>query len=116
MLRVLKTAVYGDTLFLVPIVIFIAIIGRALQITNKLAILIAGLLSIDKIIGIEEGKVVIFLPGAPDPWSGSVCIVTEDRVTPLDLTVKSQVELMRRHGMGSIEAMPGPHGFSRTSV
>ena len=50
MLWVLKTAVYGDILF--PIVIFIAIIGRALQITKKLAILIAGMLSIDKIIGI----------------------------------------------------------------
>lgn len=65
---------------------------------------------------IEEGNVVIFLPGVPDPWSGSVCIVTEDRVTPLDLTVKSAVELMRRLGKGSIEAMPGPHGFSKTSV
>lgn len=200
MLRFLKTTVYGGILFLVPIVIFIAIIGKALEITNKLAIPIAGLLGIDKIIGIafaellsigflvlicfiaglaaktprakkfaqsletnvlekipayellkvktqsvlkpeetegmnpifarfddswqlafeieriEQGKVVIFLPGAPDPWSGSVCIVTEDRVTPLDLTVKSAVELMRRLGKGSTEAMPSPHGFSKTSV
>ena len=25
----------------------------------------------------------LFLPGSPDPWSGSVCIAEEDRVTPL---------------------------------
>ncbi len=200
MLRFLKTTVHGGILFLVPIVIFIAIIGKALQITNKLAIPIAGLLGIDKIIGIafaellsigilvlicfiaglaaktprakkfvrsletnvlekipayellkaktqsvlkpeaiegmspitarfddswqiafeidriEEGKVVIFLPGAPDPWSGSVCIVTEDRVKPLDLTVKSAVDLMKRLGKGSTEAMSSPHGFIKSSV
>jgi uncharacterized membrane protein len=30
---------------------------------------------------IEGGKVALFLPGSPDPWSGSVCIAEEDRVT-----------------------------------
>ena len=33
---------------------------------------------------IEGGKVAVFLPGSPDPWSGSVCIAEADRVTPLD--------------------------------
>lgn len=55
---------------------------------------------------IEGGDVVIFLPGAPDPWSGSVCVVSEDRVTPLDLTAKAAVNLMKRLGKGSTEALP----------
>ena len=189
MLRFIKTTILGGILFLVPVIIFIAIIGKALQITNKLAIPISGLLNIDKIIGIavvdflaigllvlicffaglaaetkhakkfieslevnvlgkipayeflkaktqsvlrfeeteeirpamarfgdhwqlafeieriEAGKVVLFLPGAPDPWSGSVCVVTEDRITPLDLTVKSTVNLMKRLGKGTTEAL-----------
>ena len=58
MLQFLKTTVYGGILFLVPIVIFIAIMGKALQITNKLAIPIAGLLGIDKIIGIAFAELL----------------------------------------------------------
>jgi uncharacterized membrane protein len=37
MLRFLKTTLLGGILFLVPIVIFIAVIGKALQITSKFA-------------------------------------------------------------------------------
>ena len=192
MLNFLKTTLLGGVLFLVPIVIFITIIGKALQITNKLAIPIAGFLGAEKITGvavseliaigilvlacfiaglaartaqakkfvqsletnvldkipayellkaktksvlnfedeetlalimvrfddswqlafeierIERDKVVIFLPGAPDPWAGSVCIVTEDRVTPLEMTVKSAVNLMKRLGKGSTDLLKAP--------
>jgi len=200
MLRFFKTTVLGGILFLVPIIIFIAIIGKALQITNKLATPLAGLLGVDTIGGIavaellaiailvvicfiaglaaettrakkmvryledtvldkipayallkfksqtalnlenEEGVsavsvrfddlwqiafeversgggiVVVFLPGAPDPWSGSVCVVAEDRITPLDLTVKAAVDLMKRCGKGSTDTSPDPWDFSKTSV
>jgi uncharacterized membrane protein len=192
MLNFLKTTVLGGILFLIPIVIFITIIGKALQITNKLAIPIAGLLGAEKITGIavaeliaiailvlacfiaglaaktarakklvqsleanvldkipvyellkaktqsvlsfeeeetlalimvrfddswqlafeieriERDKVVIFLPGAPDPWAGSVCIVTEDRVTHLEMTIKSAVKLMKRLGKGSTDLLKDP--------
>ena len=188
MLRFIKTTVVGGILFLVPIVAFVVIIGKALQITHKIAAPIAGLLGVDTIAGIaaaeligigilvlicflaglaaerprvkqwvqsleanvlgkipayellktkaesaldfenskemrtvkvrfddswqlafemeriEGGNVVIFLPGAPDPWSGTVCVVTEDRVTPLDMTVKAAVTLMKRLGKRSTEA------------
>jgi uncharacterized membrane protein len=59
-------------------------------------------LEIERIPG---GKVVIFLPGAPDPWSGSVCVLTEDRITPLDLTVKSLADILKRLGKGSTRAL-----------
>lgn len=200
MLRFLKTTVLGGILFLVPIIVFIAIIGKALQITGKLAIPIAGLLGADKLVGIavaeliaiallvlicfiaglaaktprakkivqylevnvlekipvyellktkaqsalsfeetegmspaavrfddswqvafeieriEDGKVVLFLPGAPDPWAGSVCVVTEDRVAPLGLTVKSAVNLMKRLGKGTTDALPDLKGLRNASA
>lgn len=189
MLRFLKTTVLGGILFLVPILIFIAVIGKALELTNKIAaplaqslpvdsigdlalvqilavaILIAfcflaGLAArttvakklinsletnvLDKIPAYEllktktqsaltpeetkglrpamtrfddswqlvfeierlaDGKVVVFLPGSPDPWSGSVCVVTDDRVTPLDLSVHAAANLMKRLGRGSTDTL-----------
>jgi uncharacterized membrane protein len=57
---------------------------------------------------IPGGNVVVFLPGAPDPWSGSVCILSEDRITPLDLTVKSLADILKRLGKGSVGALSGP--------
>lgn len=187
MLRFLKTTVLGGILFLVPIIIFIVFVNKALQITNKLATPIAGLLNIDSIGGtavvdslaigilviicfiagliaktpgakrfsqsleinvlekipayallktktqsilnpedidnlvavtarfddywqiafeierLKDGSVVIYLPGSPDPWSGSVCVVTEDRITPLDVTIKSAAKLMKKLGRGTSE-------------
>ena len=47
---------------------------------------------------IEGGKVAVFLPGSPDPWSGSVCIAEEERVTPLDVPVAAVVNMARRLG------------------
>lgn len=42
---------------------------------------------------------VLYLPGAPDVWSGSICIVTRDRLQPLDMTMKEASELLRRLGL-----------------
>jgi uncharacterized membrane protein len=185
MSKFIKTTVIGGILFIVPILIFIAIIGKALELINKLAVplaaglpvdsigdfavvqilavviliaicFLAGMIArtsaakkmvhslennvLDKIPAYEllkaktqsaltpeeskglrtaltrfddswqlvfeierlaDGKVMVFLPGSPDPWSGSVCIVTDDRVTPLDMTIKSAVDLMKRLGRGA---------------
>jgi uncharacterized membrane protein len=200
MFTFIRTTVLGGLIFLLPIVFVVIIIGKALEITNKLFAPLAGLLPIDsigglavvKVIGfvilvllcsfaglaartalagkymqtletkvlgkipaytllkskaesvlrpediggirtillrlddmwqlafeierIESGKIVVFLPGAPDPWSGSVCIVTEDRITPLDLTVKSATDIMKRLGRGSTGALRDPLSFNESSV
>lgn len=189
MVRFIKTTILGGILFLVPIVILIAIIGKALALSNIIAIplaeglivtsagdlmvvhliglailllfcFVAGLAAktsvarrlvgklettfLDKIPAYEllkaktqsklapeeleglrpaitrfddswqlvfeierlaDGKVVVFLPGSPDPWSGSVCVVTDDRVTPLDMTVQSAEKLMKRLGRGATDAL-----------
>jgi uncharacterized membrane protein len=54
---------------------------------------------------IEGGKVAVFLPGSPDPWSGSVCIAEADRVTPVDLPVAAVAKMVRRLGRGANEAL-----------
>lgn len=58
----------------------------------------------------EDGEVVVFLPGSPDPWSGAVCVMAPDRISPLGLSVKDTVKLMKRLGKGGFavaqEIMP----------
>ena len=56
---------------------------------------------------IQDDKVAIFLPGAPDPWSGSFCVMTADRITPLDLTIPLAAKIAKRLGKGANDAMRG---------
>lgn len=196
MFKLLKTTVLGGILFIVPIVIFVAIIGKALELTNVIAIplaerfavdsagdvVVAHLLALaflivicfvagvaakttiagkfvksletnilDKIPAYEllkaktqsaltpealktlrtamtrfddswqlvfeierlaDGKVVVFLPGSPDPWAGSVCVVTADRVTPLKMSVHAAATLMKRLGRGSTDALQNAEAFA----
>ena len=48
------------------------------------------------------GNVVIYLPGAPNPWSGSVVYVSEDRVERLDMTVSEAIKIIGQLGRGSV--------------
>ncbi len=48
-----------------------------------------------------RGNAVVFLPGAPNPWSGNVVYVEPDRVTKLDMTVPDAVKLVRTLGRGT---------------
>jgi len=189
MVKFLKTTIIGGIVFMVPIIIFIAIIGKAIKLTNKLAapvsalipadgignIAVADLLALviillicflaglaakstlarksvsnlesrvfskipvygfvkskmDAIVQPENAEgmkpilvrfddywqiafeveripgetVTIFLPGAPDPWSGSVCYVTEDRIQPLELTLLPVLKTLKGLGKGSNEQL-----------
>lgn len=49
------------------------------------------------------GTVVVFLPGAPNPWSGSVAYLSEDRVEPLDMTPQDAIKNIRVLGRGSAQ-------------
>jgi len=189
MVKFLKTTMIGGIVFMVPIIIFIAIIGKAIKLTNKLAAPVSALIPVDAIgnipvadllalviillicflaglaakstlarkslsnlesrvfskipvYGFVKSKVdaivqpekaegmkpvlaqfddywqiafeveripgetvTIFLPGAPDPWSGSVCYVTEDRIQPLELTLPPVLRTLRHLGKGSNEQL-----------
>lgn len=189
MIRFIKTTVLGGILFLVPIVIFIAVIGKALELTDRVATPVAKVLPVESFGGmavvelialgilvlacfiaglaartetarrlvlslesnvldkvpayalmkaktgsvltpddtkdmqpvlirfddswqlgfvveaIGDDRSMIFLPGAPDPWSGSVCAVTNDRLQALPINIKDVAVLMKRLGKGSSEAV-----------
>lgn len=47
------------------------------------------------------GDVVVYLPGAPNPWSGTVCIVSPDRVTPLGASMLAAVQNIKHLGKGT---------------
>jgi len=49
----------------------------------------------------SDGQVIVYVPGAPDPWSGSVFVMTEDRVEPLDLSLPAAVKNIRTLGRGT---------------
>ncbi len=54
---------------------------------------------------VAGGDVVVYLPGAPNPWSGSVYVMTEDRIQPIDATMMSAVQNIRGLGRGSGELL-----------
>jgi uncharacterized membrane protein len=187
--RFLKTTVIGGIVFLVPLIIIVAIIGKAFEIMRKVADPLSSLMPIESVgdiaivnfiafalivlvcflaglaartlsagklvqflesrilshipayafikgmtasvAGAEDGKgmtavlarlddysqiafeierlaggnVIVYLPGAPNPWSGSVCVMTEDRVQPIDATMMSAVQNIRHLGRGSGELL-----------
>ncbi len=49
---------------------------------------------------LADSKVVVLLPGSPDPWSGSLCVATDGRVTPLYLTVNSAANFIKKLFIG----------------
>jgi len=54
---------------------------------------------------LESGLVVVYLPGAPNPWSGSVVLMTEDRIEKSNLKFIGVTKVMQRIGIGSAEAI-----------
>jgi len=53
----------------------------------------------------DGGKVAIYLPGAPDPWSGSVVYMNADRVTPLEIDFAEAAATCERLGRNSIHLL-----------
>ncbi len=48
-----------------------------------------------------DGQVVVYLPGAPNPWSGSVVLLDQERVQKLDLSAAEVIRSIRSLGLGS---------------
>jgi uncharacterized membrane protein len=65
---------------------------------------------------IDGGMVALFLPGSPDAWAGAICIVEEERVTPLDLPVAAVARIARQLGKGANEALRGRLRSSEPAV
>jgi len=54
----------------------------------------------------EDGLVAVYLPGSPDPRSGTVCYVTSDRVRFVEAGVKTVTKVFKNLGRGSAEILP----------
>ena len=50
---------------------------------------------------IPGGIITVYLPGAPDPWSGSVCFMTEDRIQAIDPAMSPVLKTLKDLGKGS---------------
>jgi uncharacterized membrane protein len=59
----------------------------------------------------EGGVVAVYLPGAPDPWSGSVVHVPQERVEALDVEFLAVIKSMTRVGLASSKMLSArnPH-------
>jgi uncharacterized membrane protein len=49
-----------------------------------------------------SGRVAVYLPGAPNPWTGTVVYVSKERVKPLAMTLSEVLRNIRTLGKGSI--------------
>ena len=63
-------------------------------------------------IGLEVGRmsggrVVVFFPGAPSTWSGSVHLVEEERVERIDIPIQSVIEHTEQLGKNSEAILAG---------
>ena len=50
---------------------------------------------------LADGRVVLFLPGAPDPWSGNVVLVAPERVTALPGELGAVNRVLKGLGRGT---------------
>jgi uncharacterized membrane protein len=53
---------------------------------------------------VERGpsnSVVVFLPGAPDPWAGSICIINGDRIKTFKSTPIETLNILKELGKGT---------------
>lgn len=50
---------------------------------------------------VQGGIVAVYLPGAPNPWSGSVAFVLAERVRKLPISVTQALKVIRALGRGS---------------
>jgi uncharacterized membrane protein len=54
-----------------------------------------------------DGHRTVYVPGAPNPSSGSIFYLTEDRIRPIDAKLPVVVRAIRHHGIGSRELLKG---------
>jgi uncharacterized membrane protein len=55
----------------------------------------------------EDGLVIVYLPGSPDPWSGNAVLLSADRVQKVDVEFGDAVATCERLGRGSAPLLAG---------
>ena len=54
---------------------------------------------------LADGHVAVFVPGAPNPHSGSIYFMTEDRIKPIGIEPTAALKCLKRLGVGSSELL-----------
>jgi len=54
----------------------------------------------------EDGMVAVYLPGSPDPRSGVLSYVTDDRVQPMNVGFRAVTKVCKNLGRGSLDMLP----------
>ena len=54
---------------------------------------------------INENKFTVFVPDAPNPWSGSICFVEKKDIKEIDISQKEALACIRKLGYGSKELL-----------
>jgi uncharacterized membrane protein len=55
----------------------------------------------------QQGHVAVYVPGAPNPWSGSVYLMTEDRIKPLEVPTAAAMKVIKGLGLGADKLTQG---------
>ena len=53
----------------------------------------------------NDGQVAVFMPGAPDPSSGVVQIVSTDHITPLNISYRDALACLEQSGRGLAKSL-----------
>lgn len=57
---------------------------------------------------LPDDEVVVYVPGAPDPWSGAVLILKKSELRPCSLSKRQAIQVLKRLGAGAAARMyPG---------
>ena len=56
---------------------------------------------------LADGHVTVFVPGAPNPLSGSVYFMTEDRIKTVDIPTAAAMKCLKRVGAGANTLLRG---------
>lgn len=54
---------------------------------------------------LDDGKSAVFLPDAPNPWSGSLVYLAQEQITRTDIPITSVIKYLRTLGQGSNELL-----------
>lgn len=54
---------------------------------------------------LKDGKVAVFVPGAPNPWTGNLLIFEAHRIEPIKQTVPNTMRILKSMGQGVNELL-----------
>ena len=65
---------------------------------------------------LDDGRVVLYVPGAPDAWSGSVLLVAPERVQPLDIDAGDLAKALQGLGLGTAALLRAAAGKAQPRI